>query len=497
MRIVLKRNIFLFSFFLFISIWGCTKLDTTTIGGDLIPAIDNINTFADTLEVFTTQGVFDDSTSTSILFDGVLGSITNDPLFGRTSANIYLQPKPTAFPFRYGNAGDTLNGFGAGLDSVVLCLAYNGHWGDNTVMQNLIVRQVQDQMFSDSVQINRTVKYRPNVGNAIVGSKMFDIRTLKDTIRFNNRKDSVVNQIRIKLDLNFARGYYGIDTTSFNPFTADSLWRRVFHGLAVEANNGGNALMYISFNNPNTRLEVHYRRRNNGLDTTFAYLPLFVAQFGSTSNTSATANFIQRSRAGFPVSVPSSSEVYVQSAPGTFVNLSIPGISTLNNRLVHRAELIMEQAPHNGFFDTTFRAPDYVYVDCRDSSINERWKPVYFDLNANSFLNYNPDSKGCDVLPNEIDFLYYGGYRRTKLDYLGNRHAYYNINLSRHIQQIVTKRTPNYNFRLYAPHVLSYRQACALDYRFQNGLALGRVRLGSGQNPNYKMRLRVIYSKVQ
>ncbi len=490
------RNLSLTSFLSVLLIWGCTKLDTTNIGSGLIPAVDNINTFADTLAVSTTQGFFDDSTATSILFDNVLGSISNDPIFGTSKANIYLQPKPVAFPFRYGNVGDTLSGFGAGLDSVVLCLSYKTYFGDNTVPQNLVVRQIYDQKFSDSSQFTRNIKYRPNVLPTIVGSKIFDIRSLKDSVKIGGGKDSVVNQIRIKLNLTYAAGYYGVDTAAFNPFTSDTLWRKIFHGLAVEANGGGNALMYIALNDPKTRLEVHYRRRNKGLDTTFTYLPLVVAQNGGVVKTSATANYIERNRTGFPVSLPSPNQVYVQAAPGTFVNLSIPGIATLSNRIIHRAELIMEQVPNNNFFDTTFRAPDYLYVDCRDSSLNERWKPVYFDLSANSFVGYNPDSKACNVLPNEIDYIYYGGYRRIKFDYLGNPHAYYNINLSRHIQQIVTRRTPNYNFRLYAPYVLSYPQACGFDYKYSNALAFGRVALGSGLNPNYRMRLRVIYSKL-
>ncbi len=40
--------------------WGCTKLDTTTLGGDLIPIVDNVNTFADTLDITATQGIFAD-----------------------------------------------------------------------------------------------------------------------------------------------------------------------------------------------------------------------------------------------------------------------------------------------------------------------------------------------------------------------------------------------------------------------------------------------------
>jgi hypothetical protein len=75
-RLFLK---FLIPFFLFF-IGGCTKIDTTTLGADLVPAVDNISTFADTLNVIGTQGFFKDSTILNGTDDHILGAITNDPV---------------------------------------------------------------------------------------------------------------------------------------------------------------------------------------------------------------------------------------------------------------------------------------------------------------------------------------------------------------------------------------------------------------------------------
>ncbi len=62
--------------------WSCTKLDTTTIGSDLIPAVDNINTFADTFNTVTTQGacegIFKDTTKLALTDNYVVGK-TMDP----------------------------------------------------------------------------------------------------------------------------------------------------------------------------------------------------------------------------------------------------------------------------------------------------------------------------------------------------------------------------------------------------------------------------------
>ena len=36
----------------------------------------------------------------------------------------------------------------------------------------------------------------------------------------------------------------------------------------------------------------------------------------------------------------------------------------------------------------------------------------------------------------------------------------------------------------------------SLVFAFKNSLANGRIKVGSGSNPNYKLRLRIVYSKI-
>jgi hypothetical protein len=488
--------------------WSCTKIDTTNIGSDLIPAVDNVNTFADTLSVNATQGVFADTTTSNLFNDFLLGGISNDPLFGTTKADIYVQLKPAFFPFRFGNTGDTLNGFGAGLDSVVLCVAYKGSWGDTNALQNLEVYQINDFNFSDSGQIdisstqstinNRRISYKPTIFPTLLGSKLLDIRRLKDTLSIGGsqlsvNKEKVINQIRIKLSTAYANALFTTDSSSTGPFANDSLFRRIFHGLAIKTTGAGNALMYTSLNNVNTRLEVHFRKRNGGkVDTTSTSFRL--ATIGSkTYKFSATANNVERGRSGYPVLTPATSELYLQTTPGTYANLTIPGISAYNNRIIHRAELIIQQVPHIKFYDTTFDAPDYLYLDLVDTSSTPNWKPIYYDLNPGAF--YNPDLNGIGKLPSSIDYGYYGGFRRNKVDIFGETINYYNFNISRHLQRIVTNRTPNYTMRLFAPSIINYPNLIG-SVSYPNNLALGRVRVGSGTNSNYRMYLRVIYSKL-
>ena len=482
--------------------WNCTKLDTTDIGSDLLPAVDNVNTFDTILNINTVQAFFNDSTYIGKYDDYAVGAINNDPLFGKTNASIFMQLKPPFYPYYFGNTGDTLNGFGAGIDSVVLCLRYRGFWGDSLLPIHLEVREVNDGIFRDSVFKENTTAYQPAVMGSILGSANIDVRTLGNYIKLNNGRDSVNNQIRIKLSASWAAQLYNRDSiagnTANNAFYSDSLYRRFYNGIALVADAGGNGLMYASLSDTATKLEIHYKRKNLGkLDsvyTSFRLNPSF-ADNSANKPVSNTSNYILRNRAGYPVSIPSSSAHYLQTAPGTYVNLNIPGLAGLSNRIIHRAEIIVEQLPPLDPLDEKLAAPNFLYLDLRDSSVAAKWKPIYYDLNTAQF--YDPDYKTTvPYIANPIDFLYFGGFRRIKSDPFGNQIRHYNFNISRYVQQIVTDHTRVYDMRLYAPFNLNYPQYSGSYLPFGNNIAFGRVRIGSGSNTNSRLRLRIIYSKL-
>ena len=120
---------------------------------------------------------------------------------------------------------------------------------------------------------------------------------------------------------------------------------------------------------------------------------------------------------------------------------------------------------------------------------------IYFDLNTSEI--YYPDYKVSPYIPSQINYQYFGGYRRSKTDPLtGNLIKYYTFNISRYVQQIVTEHTRSYDLRLYAPFNLNYPQYSPTFVPFGNNIAFGRVRIGSGSNPNYRLRLRIVYSKL-
>jgi hypothetical protein len=486
---------------------GCNKLDTTSIGGDLLPAVDNVHTFADTLAITTTQQVYNpDSTVVTRTEDQAFGH-TVDPLLGRTTtAGIYFQLKPTFFPYYLGNPADTLNFFpGVGLDSVVLCLKYKSFYGDSTIPLDVDVREILDVTFRDSVNKPNMVGSNPPALGNVIGGTSINVATLGDTVHYRDNKDSSINVIRIRLNDTWAQHLFTQDSFSFhtgiNAFYSDSVFRRFYNGLAVVPRSGGsgNQLIYVNLADPATRIEIHFRRENAGvLDTTFNSLVLNSDYFGSTTNRSSnTADIIKRTPALNLTA--GDQEIYLETNPGTYANLKIPGLTGLSNRIIHRAEIVIQQIPDLTGFQNIFKAPSYLYLDLKDSISNTKWKPIYYDLNPSVVYdpdNTNPLSASYYPFTNGIDFLYFGGYRRDKIDQFGNPISYYTFNITKYVQNIVTNHRFNYDMRLSSPFSFSYPQYLPTIISYNNPIANGRVKVGGGNNPNYKMILRIIYSNL-
>jgi hypothetical protein len=481
---------------------ACTKIDTTTIGGELIPEVDNVNTFADSLDITSTQGLFEgiykDTTRLSLTEEFALGKV-NDPILGNTDARIFLQLKPQFFPYYIGKlAKDTITQ----ADSVVLCLSYKSFWGDSTVPLQFQVYDVTrdatnswDSVFIRNGYIHNNINFAPFLEPSPISSpKSIDIRTMGNLIKISKGNDSVVNQIRIKLSDAYRDYIFGFDSlpNGNKAFRADSLFRRFQNGFGIQANSG-NALVYINILDNNTRLELHYKRKNGGiLDTAYSSFYFNTGGLlGETGRTSSVANQIKRTHNTFPTG---DQELYLETNPGSFANLYIPQLDTLSNKIIHRAELQIQQIP-DAINDKIYTESPYMYVDLIDTGATKKWKPVYFDLNPSDF--YDPDKKTTAYFypANGTNLSYFGGVLKRKPD--GS--AYYNINITRHVQQIVTRRTPNYKMRLFPAHSFSYTQYDPVLIAYRNPIAYGRTIVGGGANPNpnYRMRLRIVYSNIK
>jgi len=505
-RLFLK---FLIPFFLFF-IGGCTKIDTTTLGADLVPAVDNISTFADTLNVIGTQGFFKDSTILNGTDDHILGAITNDPVFGTTKADVFVELKPRFFPFIFGNNGDTIDRIvhpapnASGFDSAVLCLSFTGFYGDTTKEHRFSVYKI-DKSSTNFKDTARYLNFQPNglltrisESTPILPSSLRNFTYIK-----GSKLDSVKNQIRIKLtDAFLAELVANLDTSSTgfgnNIYRSDSIFKSFFRGFAIKSDETSaskvNGLFNVNFNSANTRLEIHFKRRNkNVIDTTFSSF-FFLSASNSTITSSAHGNFFERNYTSAEITTnPQSDALYMQTGPGTFATLSVPELNAFPNSIVHRAELIVEQIASNSpdNVDNQLAPPSYLFLDLIDAQTGNGFKPIYFDLSPAS--NYLPDNNLFFFPNGGVDFAYFGGFLNQRTDVSGKVIQFYNFNISRYVQNMITRKSRNYTLRLYAPHTLSYYN---LNLPFRNSLGYGRVKIGNGSNTNHKLKLRVVYSKI-
>jgi hypothetical protein len=468
--------------------WHCTKIDTTTLGGGLIPAVDNVNTFDTTLSIIANNF---DSTSfagkgCAKIFptdDHALGFISNDPYFGTTKATIYTELKPSAFPF-YFPAKPT----DRTLDSIVLVLSYRKTFGDSSLQQSVTVNEVLPNSGLNFIPDSSTCTSY-SVKSTILGTATYIPKRLgTDTVKAFGG-DTSTNQLRIKLNNSLGQLFLSQDSSTNSIFYTDSAFKNAFKGFAITPGNTGNALSYFGLTDAHTKLAIYYKYKRAGLTDT-AVVTYFNLNFGNVS-----ANNIVRTRGGAEVTTSSNTNsnpagdnfVYVQTSPGTYAELKIPGLP-LSNRIIHRAELIVDQVAASPSYP--FAPPDYLFLDIRDSGTN--YLPVPCDFTAPG---------------GTPDISTYGGYKKITTDALGNSIARYTFNISRYIQKIVTNGRKNSVLRLWAPHYVStsiaYVDECGNGIQplifLLNNIAYGSLKAGGKYSrttsPN-GIRLHIIYSKI-
>jgi hypothetical protein len=462
---------------------NCTKIKTTDIGNDLLPAVDNVSTFDTTLEVITTNYLFGDSAVPVLGYDlagrtpdHVLGYISDDPQFGRTTGSIFLELKPPFYKYYFENTADSLF-----LDSVVLCLKWTNTWGDTNAVQKIDVFECRNYIRGDSsYNTNASVRY-----SGQLGTRTFAPSILNDSLVLLEQR--LNNQLRIRLDDEFGKRLLAQDSAEGKPYNSDSSFRDFFKGFALVPDEAGgpqaNALMSFSLSDTNTYLRLYYRYIKNGvLDTTNRK---FVLNNGIPGG---HVNNIKRDYSGSQIEAHlnpppgGDSLVYLQVSPGSYAIVRLSALegfkASKGNVMVHLAELGMQQAEAPPAENNNYLiVPNYLTLDYRDT-VNNRQVPFLYD----AFLSgtYTP--------------LVFGGIPKPIVGPTGQVVSEFKFAITRYVQGIITRNEPNFPIYLYAPYTVTYKELL-LSYGLNN-VARGRVKVGGGKHNSQKMKLRIIYSKI-
>jgi hypothetical protein len=473
---------------------SCTKVPSTELGAGLIPSIDGVITKDTILDVITDTYMDNDSVRVYKNDNQVLGAITNDPLFGKTTASMYFELAPPFFPYAIPGAKDSIR-----VDSAVLILSYKYAYGDTSTPLKLTVSEIDPAtplISNYNYAANYPSAYTIRTKGTLADPVTLSIPRLKDSV--NNRYERASHQIRIKLRSDVARRFISTyDTT--NAYRTDSAFKSLFAGFALTADQAvpTNALIHINLADTNTKFALYYNSSSAGAtvrDTAVAYF-----RFNSFSG--GSANLIARNRVGAEIAKfttttnKSDSIVYVQSGPGAYVRVRIPGLKGLSNRIIHKAELIAEQVPDDANLfttDTYMTPPRYLLLSAIDTVENRKYNvPNDYIFSPNQ--GPNKSNFGGNVLSKSVP-----GYSKI---------AAYSFDISRYVQGIVTRKDSVYTLRLSAPTNDSilyrepYPQVAAVQVYYLgpqdgNDVGNGRVRLGGGSHTRFRMRLRIIFSRI-
>lgn len=462
---------------------ACKRIDTTDIGSELIPAVDNINTFDTSFDVFTENFLMPDSSRITRAEDHALGVIDNDEEFGKTKAEIYFGLSPDIYIQHPFPKKDSILVF----DSVVLALSFSGIYGDTNAIQKFNVYEISNTApFPTNYYGYRIDTADLPLKPTLLGSKLVNFTTLNDSVYDRRKTDTVrlVNQLRIPLDKSLAARFRNYDTS--NAYGSDSAFTSYFKGLAVKVDEAGsplkNALAYFNLADTKTKLIFYYRVVNGSITTDTLTSEFYFHNFNYHN-----INSIRRTPGNnyawyLNNTGPATDEkIYLQTSPGSYASIKIPGLKNFSNRVIHRAELSLEVLPSIG--NDKYAAPEMLALEAFDTA-NARIITIPYDF---SYSSNTPE-------------LFGGNLKNGK----------YVFNVARYVQSVVTKKNADYTLRLSAPFrsnaadistgtaLTPYSATQLTGFQYNAKIAYGRVVLPGGIYPNStkKLKLHIIYSKL-
>jgi hypothetical protein len=318
--------------------------ENTILPPDLVPPIDNINTFLDTSLTVITNNIYQDS----VLTGGLNGStrisnsssyyhalgVISDMNFGKMVAGFHTEVLPPNNLFSY-------KGTNVIVDSIILAIPYRSSFGDtlNAIPQTFNVYRSLKSFSRDSAQFETTKdEYDPS---KVLASQQVNFNTFK-TDSPSVATGKLIPQLRFKLadwfkDSLKAQIDLGANGAMATNATYNQWWKGFY--VAPADSNTGNTIGY--FNTYGTRMYIYYRYTNTGgtQDTTNSI-------FGFDANNSNRFCHITRNYTGSKAydyintnNTAGDSMLFLQSEPGIAALLRFPNLTSIGNHIVNKAEL--------------------------------------------------------------------------------------------------------------------------------------------------------------
>lgn len=382
--------------------------DPALFGSDLLEEDQLGVETTDTLTLLTTTVAGSPvitSDTTFIQSSYLLGRL-EDPFFGLSVSNLYIQPK-----LEYGS----VNFSNSKLDSIVLILPYDsvGLYGQLTEPFGLEVFRLLGDLPSGNLSSDMSFAYEAMpLGQATFVPNL-------DSIEFNdyalNVKDTVSrSQLRIPLNNSFGEEIMGLDTSFFSTNDAFLTYLR---GLLVRPTSEAKAMLGIDLLDSYAGVMLYYTR-----DDTLNQQFQFYLDLGSVRYSE-----FQHDVAGTPVEqylqseLISDSLVFIQGMAGVMGKVEIPHVQNLRGIVVNKAELYVPVASESNVAYPSFPLIERIVLFYRD----EDGELVPID-----------DVQGILARRLDLDATY--GGTETYEDFI----SAYTMNISSHFQKMVEGTVP-------------------------------------------------------
>jgi hypothetical protein len=396
-----------------------------------------------------------------------------DPVIGESSSSLAFALAPLS-------SGDSRLPANITIDSAILVMNYGKEFYGDSVgsTYHIEVNQLKEPyQFGKSYLSSEKWNTEPE----LIGGKAINRFAYKDSVTISTKvdgKDTLVRvapQLRIPLDGTKLKGIFdnNIDSATFaNEESFHQFVKGFFVSINQNAQTGIGGIVQLAINNEQNGIEIYYKLPDSTSQTVRKY-----GMYSNQSSAAITHTYSTEVQNMLASTDKDQSTVYVQGLVGLGTSIRFPNLENLKgqNLIVNKAELVIYVDSETTGSVFTTQAPRLTLY--RKDIAGQNVPLPDGDTRRNSQGNSLAD-------PRSFGLAYGGFYDKDKKRYL--------FTLTSYIQDILLGKTSNKEIYLTPASPLDLNNVPYSPSLNANSRAI----LGGGNNPEYKMKLNIYFSKV-
>lgn len=439
---------------------GCN--DPITIGSEIETNIDV--QFTDTLQLKTSTVSSEPNATFSlgVNYNTYLMGELNDPVFGKSTSDVYMNVGLTFAP----------DFSGAFLDSMVLLVKYDtlGFYGNRLASYDIKLHQLTEKVEGDTINSDQVFAY----GDDIIGGRYYSSINPRDSVEVENHLDSSkivkkVPHLRIPFDYQFAKTFLEADSATYSSVED---FEEFFKGIYMTASTSDNGMIGLDLgdvtNSSGTgsaginSIELYYHYFDNLAEQVngvykYALSPVTFSHFEHDYAGSVVEPYLE------DPDYNNRDLAFYQGMAGVETVIDFPHIRNFSDKIINKAELI--------YYGTIMPepTPDYIWdpVDIATVTyLNEDGEQV-LTADATIGLSPGPYSSFLGGIPTQV----------------GDTPIYkHTINLTNHFSSIINN-----------PERVTSIKLTSLQKSERSSRT---IIFGSGDNSQYKPVLKLTYTNT-